>query len=294
MMGHEEISQTRRNRAGVNERRIMNRKHSTPLLLSVLPLLLLAAAGCSSQKNDSMDTAEQAPPPPTAPNDSEMAGTTAPEPPPAPAQHKSTAATHPQRTRTSQSASEIPEERTRAAEPQQPAMVRVTIPAGTSLAANLPEALSSENASVGDKVSATLKSPLIVGDRVVFPAGSTVEGRVSDVKSAKKGFKDTGGALSLQFDRITAPDGHSASISAGFTKVATGSAGKKAGIIGGSAVGGALLGKILGKDAKGAAVVGGAIGTAVAGTTKGREAVIQPDEDIKVSLERSAETALRP
>jgi hypothetical protein len=178
--------------------------------------------------------------------------------------------------------------------PPQPAPVVVTIPAGTALSVSLPEALSSENAVTGDKVRGTLQSQLIVGDRVVFPAGSTVDGVVSDVKSAKKGFKDTGGALSLKFTRLTAPDGHSASISAGFTKVATGSAGKKAGIIGGSAVGGALLGKVLGKDAKGGALLGGAVGTAVAGTTKGREAVIEPNEEIKLGLERSAETTLRP
>src|SRR5206468_11366556 len=155
-------------------------------------------------------------------------------------------------------------------------------------AVTISDAITSETAQPGDRVSATLKSPVISGDRVAFPAGSRVEGRITDVKSAKKGFKDTGGALSISFNRLVAPDGHSASIDAGFTKLATGSAGKKAGIIGGSAAGGALLGKVLGKDAKGAAILGGAIGTAVAGSTKGKEAVIQPDENIAVSLERSA------
>src|SRR5207249_6174798 len=113
-----------------------------------------------------------------------------------PAERKSAATTHPQRTRTSQSTAAIPEERPREVVPQQPAPVIVTIPAGTSLSVNLPEPLSSGTAVVGDRVRATLKSPLIVGDRVVFPAGSAVEGDVSDVKSAKKGFKETGGALS--------------------------------------------------------------------------------------------------
>ena len=245
-------------------------KRLNPTVAAFVAVLLTLTYGCSSQKNDNLDTAEQAPPPAATSNDSEMAGTTAPEPPPPPPAERNTAPTHPQRTRTSQSTGSIPEERPHAVVPQQPAPVVVTIPAGTSVSVNLPEPLSSETAVVGDRVRATLKSPLIVGDRVVFPAGSTVEGDVSDVKSAKKGFKETGGALSLRFNRIIAPDGHSASISAGFTKLATGSAGKKAGIIGGSAVGGALLGKVLGKDAKGGALIGGAIGTAVAGSTKGK------------------------
>jgi hypothetical protein len=272
----------------------MNRKRFTLTLLTAVPVLLLLASGCSSQKSDEQEMAEQAPPPPAASNDAEMAGTTAPEPPPVHSEPGTTTPTRPQRMSTSQRTRTIPEERPQPVVPQQPAPVVVAIPAGTSLSVNLVEPLSSENAVLGDRITATLKNPLIAGDRVVFPAGSSVDGKVSDVKSAKKGFKDTGGALSLQFTRITAPDGHSASISAGFTKVATGSAGKKAGIIGGSAVGGALLGKVLGKDAKGAAVVGGAIGTAVAGSTKGKEAVIQPDEEISVSLEKSAQTTLRP
>ena len=170
----------------------------------------------------------------------------------------------------------------------------MTLPAGTALAVTIPEAISSATAQAGDRVTATLKNPVIAGDRVAFPAGSRVEGKISDVKSAKKGFKDTGGALSISFNRIVAPDGHSASIEAGFTRLATGSAGKKAGIIGGSAVGGALLGKILGKDAKGGALIGGAIGTAVAGTTKGKEAVIEAGEELTVNLQRSADATLHP
>jgi hypothetical protein len=266
----------------------MNPRRLTLMVLATVPLLVLLSLGCSSQKSDDTQMAEQAPPPSTS-SDAEMAGSTAPEPPPPPVESRTTTPTRPQRTHTGT----IPEERPHAVAPQQPPPVMVTIPAGTSLAVNLTEPLTSEHAMPGDRVRATLKNALIVGDRVAFPAGSTVDGTVTDVKAAKKGFKDTGGAISLNFTRITAPDGHSASISAGLTKVATGSAGKKAGIIGGSAAGGALLGKVLGKDAGGAAVIGGAIGTAVAGSTKGKEAVIEPTEDVTVSLERSAQTTLK-
>src|SRR5437867_1290131 len=252
MKGVEECLEAGRMGAHVTERRVMSSKRFTLSVLPVVPVLLLFSLGCTGQKSDNAEMAEQVPPP-EASNDAEMAGTTAPEPPPAQSEPRTTTPTRPQRTQTSHPTSSIPEERSRAVVPQQPAPVVVTI-----------------------------------------PAGSTLEGKVSDVKSAKKGFKDTGGALSVQFTRITAPDGHSASIDAGFTKLATGSAGKKAGIIGGSAAGGALLGKVLGKDAKGAAILGGAIGTAVAGSTKGKEAVIQSDENIDVSLERSAQTTLRP
>jgi hypothetical protein len=176
--------------------------------------------------------------------------------------------------------------------PPQPATITLTIPAGTQLQVSFPEAVTSETALAGDAVVATLKDPIVVGDRVVFPAGSRVEGKVVDVKSAKKGFKDTGGAISITFHRLVSPGGRAASIQAGFTKVAEGSAGKKAGIIAGSAAGGALLGKVLGKDPKGAAVVGGAVGTAVAGATKGKEAVIEPEEGVSLPLEQNARVTI--
>ncbi len=153
--------------------------------------------------------------------------------------------------------------------------------------------LSSATATVGAPVSAELKSPVIVGDRVVFPAGSQVEGRVTDVKPAKKGFKDTGGALAVSFDRVVAPDGNRASIIAGLTKVAEGSGKKKGAIIGGSAAGAAILGKMLGKDAAGAAIVGGAVGAAVAGSTKGKEAVLAAGEEVTVALEQPAQATIR-
>jgi len=87
----------------------------------------------------------------------------------------------------------------------------------------------------GDPVVATLKQAILVGDRVAFPAGSQVHGTFTDVKSASKGFKDTGGG----------------------------------------------------------AAIGAAIGTAVAGTTKGREAKIKADDVIEVALEQDARITMR-
>ncbi len=252
-------------------------------------LLALPALRCSAQKSEDVQVAEQAPPPPSAPVPAaEAAPVAPPERAPAPPPPAKKSASRPTET--------IPEERPRrlsAPPPAVPATVTVTIPQGTSLALHLAGVLTSETAQVGDPVSATLSQPIIVGDRVAFPAGSQVKGKVTDVKSASKGFKETGGALAISFERIVAADGHSATIAAGFTKVAEGSGKKKAAIIGGSAVGGALLGKVLGKDAKGAAVVGGAIGTAVAGATKGKEAAIAPEEEIVVNLEQAARTTMK-
>jgi hypothetical protein len=177
--------------------------------------------------------------------------------------------------------------------PPEPQTVTLTIPAGTQISVGFGAEISSATAASGDSVVATLKQPVIVGDRVIFPQGSEVHGTISDVKSAKKGFKDTGGAMTISFNSIVAPDGTKASISAAMTKAAQGSATKKGAIIGGSAVGGALLGRMLGKNTAGSAAVGAAVGTAVAGTTKGREAVISTEDTIQMALEQNARVTVR-
>jgi hypothetical protein len=249
--------------------------------LAALPII-----GCGGQQSTSeqpTEVAEQAPPP--LPPAEETASEIPAPPPPAP-ETKS----RPRRATT------IPEERSArqvAPAPAPPSTITLTIPAGTQLALGFPAELTSETAAAGDSVVATLKEPITVGDRIAFPAGSEVRGTITDVKSASKGFKDTGGALSLQFTSIVGPDGRKSAIAAGFTKVAEGSAAKKGGIIGGSAVGGALLGKALGKSTGGGAAIGAAIGTAVAGSTKGREARIKPEDQIQVALEQDARVTLK-
>ena len=244
--------------------------------------------GCGGQGSGTQTpVAEQAPPPAAdqAPEPPQQAAAPVPAPPaPAPRTSKP-AAPH---------ASAIPEEaHAPAAVPPAPQTVTLTIPAGTQFSVGFGGEITSATAVSGDSVVATLKQPIIVGDRVLFPEGSQVHGTISDVKSASKGFKDTGGALSIQFKSIVAPDGTKAAIEAAMTKVAEGSAAKKGAIIGGSAVGGALLGRMLGKNTAGSAAVGAAVGTAVAGTTKGREAVIKTEDTIALSLEQNAKVTVR-
>ena len=253
----------------------------TPVALLLACVMAFAAFGCSGQGNQPApeQTADQAPPPDapvTEPPPQEQAAAPVPPPPPA-ATPRGT----------------IPEERQAAKPaPAVPSTVTVTVPAGTQLSLGFPAELSSETAQPGDAVVATLKESIVIGDRVAFPEGSQVRGTITDVKAASKGFKDTGGAISMQFTSVVAPNGRKSTIAAGFSKVAEGSAAKKGGIIGGSAVGGALLGKALGKSTGGGAAVGAAIGTAVAGTTKGREAKIKTDDVIQVPLEQNAKVVL--
>jgi hypothetical protein len=252
------------------------------LLIVTAALVVPVLTGCGGQKapETTAEATEQAPPPAAAEPAAPAAET--PAPPPAPAPQTPT-----------RNAGTIPEEHaTKVPAVAAPETVTLKIPSGTPLALGFNAEVTSETAQVGEAVVATLKEPIVVGSRVAFPAGSQVRGTFSDVKSASKGFKETGGALSIQFSSIVAPDGHKAAISAGFTKVAEGSAAKKGAIIGGSAVAGALLGRVTHKSTGGGAAIGAAVGTAVAGTTKGREAVIKTDQAIQVALDQDARVTM--
>jgi hypothetical protein len=174
------------------------------------------------------------------------------------------------------------------AAPKPPETIALTVPQSTTLKVKMEDALDSGTSQPGDHFMATLQEPVVLGDRVVLPAGSSVEGTVTEVIPAKKGMKESGGALTLSFDKVTTPSGDSAAMSASLSEVAK-STKKKAGTIGGAAAGGALLGKIFGgstKDAAVGAVVGGAIGTGVAAGTKGTEMKIAAGTPLTITLQQ--------
>mgnify|MGYP003579596840 CR=1 FL=1 len=174
----------------------------------------------------------------------------------------------------------------------QPARLRVA--QGTEIHIALSEGVGSGTSQVGDTFTARTTEPVVVGDRVAIPAGSTIRGQVSAVTPAKKGLSDKGGMLTLSFDKVETPSGFSAPMSGTISSLAK-SGKKTAGIIGGSAAGGAILGKVLGgstKDAAVGAVVGGAIGTGIAAGTKGKEVEIPAGAHLSVTLNQALTIAV--
>ena len=181
--------------------------------------------------------------------------------------------------------------------PPQPRVVHVTVPEGTEVHMTLASEIGSATSQVGDRVTGTTTQAIVIGDRVAIPAGSTVHGQVTGVDPATKGLKisDKGGAVAIEFTRVTTPGGDSVPMSGSLTSVAS-SKGKTAGIIGGSAAGGAILGKIIGghtKDAAIGAVIGGGIGTGIAAGTKGKEVVLPAGTDLAITLNKPMTIAQR-
>lgn len=58
----------------------------------------------------------------------------------------------------------------------------VVIPAGTEIPLKLAQAITTKNAKVGDPVYAETAFPFTMNDKVVIPAGTYVQGRISDVR----------------------------------------------------------------------------------------------------------------
>jgi hypothetical protein len=63
----------------------------------------------------------------------------------------------------------------------------VVIPAGTKIPLSLAQAISTKNAREGDAVYATTSFPFVLDNRVIIPAGSYVQGKISYVERAGHG-----------------------------------------------------------------------------------------------------------
>ncbi len=171
----------------------------------------------------------------------------------------------------------------------------VTVPAGTVLTLALDNALSSDTAMVGTVFTATVVEPILSENRVVIPAGSRIEGKITEAVAAKRGAGN--GRLSLGFNTLSLPSGYRTGIVGSFQEVTESKKGRNAGIIGGSAAGGALLGRILGKNTKGAVIgtiIGGGIGTAVVMGKEGMQATLAADTPFEIRLEQGVQVPHEP
>lgn len=142
---------------------------------------------------------------------------------------------------------------------------RTTVPSGTALHLSLETDLATNVNVAGDRFEATVTEPVVVDRTQVIPAGSVVQGVLTQVTPAKK--LSGGASMTLEFKEIRLPSGYRTSLAASLTTQGAKTGKKSGAIIGGSAAGGAVLGKIIGHDTKDAvigSVIGGAIGAGVA------------------------------
>ncbi|MGH9803874.1 MAG: hypothetical protein ACRD4D_01785 [Candidatus Acidiferrales bacterium] len=168
----------------------------------------------------------------------------------------------------------------------------VVIPAGTQLTVTLSTGVSSKNNEGGDSFEGTLEEPVVVGDRVVIPAGADVEGKVA--YAVPSGRLKQRAEIWLTLTEVN--------VDGTWYDVATTNAGRKEGskakrdilFIGGGAGAGALIGGLTG-GGKGAAIgagIGAGGGTAGAALTGQRDIHFPPESRLRFRLKENLEVRL--
>ena len=80
------------------------------------------------------------------------------------------------------------------------------IPAGTKIPLSLAQAISTKSAREGDPVYAQTTFPFVVNDRILVPAGTYIQGKISRVQHA--GRSKTRAELLLHFTSMIYPSGY--------------------------------------------------------------------------------------
>lgn len=181
-------------------------------------------------------------------------------------------------------------------------MPPLVVPAGTVIPITLTSRVTTKNAKDGDGIYGKTAFPITVDNKIVIPEGSSVRGKISEVK--KPGRVKGKAELTLNFQTLVLPGGvtipiYTSLAGAGGAGERTGEAtiqgesskGKDAGTIGTTAGGGAL-GGVIHSGGKGAAVggaAGAAIGTVGVLLSRGEDLVLEPGTTIEVVLDRPLE-----
>jgi len=178
----------------------------------------------------------------------------------------------------------------------------LTIPAGTKVPVALKHSLSSKGTREGDGVYAETTFPVVANGRVLIPAGTFVQGRVSHIQ---RGGRIKGRAeVLMHFTTLIYPSGYTVLLP-GAVENAPGAekssvkdeegtirsdsqTGQKVGTVASTAGTGAVVGGLSngGKGALIGAGVGGAVGTAIALLTRGNDVKLDAGTTLEIMIQR--------
>jgi hypothetical protein len=183
----------------------------------------------------------------------------------------------------------------------------LVIPAGTKVPLVLKHGLSTKTARVGDNIYASTSFPVAVDGRMAIPAGTYVQGEVSEVR--RGGHVKGRAEVLIHFRTMIFPSGYTVALPGGVegppqtesgssggkikdkegTIQAEGDTAKKVGTVAGTAVSGAMIGAVTG-GGKGAAIgsaVGGVAGMAIAMLSRGSDVQLPPGTSLEMVFQRS-------
>lgn len=178
----------------------------------------------------------------------------------------------------------------------------LVIPAGTKVPLALKQSVSTKNAHEGDAVYCQTTFPIVQDNRVLIPAGTYVQGKISHVQRA--GRVKGRAELLMHFTTLIYPNGYTVMLPGSLENVPgadktsmkgpegtvrqDSDAGKKVGEIASTGATGAVIGAIAdgGKGALIGAGAGGAVGTAIALLTRGNDVKLENGTSIEMVIQR--------
>lgn len=179
---------------------------------------------------------------------------------------------------------------------------QVTIPAGTKVPVALKHAISTKSAREGDAVYAETTFPVVDNGRILIPAGTYVQGKISEVKRAGR-VKGRAEVL-MHFTTLIYPSGYTVVLPGSVENVpgaektsmtgnegtirADSQKGEKIGTVASTAGTGAVVGG-LSRGGKGALIgagIGGGVGSVIAMLTRNNEVKLDAGTTLEMVIQR--------
>jgi len=204
----------------------------------------------------------------------------------------------------SETAATSPVKAAPAAVPSAPAAkpAMLIIPAGTKVPLALTQAISTKTAKEGDPVYCETTFPFVVDDKIVIPAGTYIQGKISRIQ--RPGRVKGRAELLMHFTSMIYPTGYTVMLPGsvenvpGAEKTAVkdaegtvrqdGQKGKDIGTVASTASTGAVIGGLSG-GGKGAGIgagIGGVAGLAIAMLSRGDDVRLPPGTSIEMVIQR--------
>lgn len=180
---------------------------------------------------------------------------------------------------------------------------KLIIPAGTKVPLALKQAISTKSAKEGDPVYCETTFPFVVDDQIVIPAGTYVQGKISQIK--RPGRVKGRAELLMHFTSMIYPSGYTVVLPGAVdnmpgaehtnmkgpegTVQQEGQKGKDIGTVASTASTGAVIGGLATRTGKGVgvgALGGGLVGLGIAMLSRGDDVRLQPGTSIEMVIQR--------
>jgi hypothetical protein len=149
----------------------------------------------------------------------------------------------------------------------------IVVPAGTTIPLVVAGRLDSSTSRPGDMVQAKVAQAVLIGDFVAVPSDSVVNGFVTAVTSGKAGGEE-GGRIVVRFNSVSTPTGAGAAIQAHLSGIDAGGPGRRTPILA-------------------ATPPAGPAGTTVVAGARGREAVLEDNTQVSITLDQPMSIKVR-